>query len=132
MQLLLLLKHLDRTQVQPYLCLLDGGADSSRALEPDDVPILKLGVCRLKSLHAARQALRFWRYLKQNRIDVVQVYFLDSTRFAAPIAKAAGVSAVFGSRRNIGHWMSKSDVRVARFYNSFFVDKIVANCEAAR
>ncbi len=132
MQLLLLLKHLDRAQVQPYLCLLDGEGDSSRQLEPDDVPVLRLGVRRLKALHTARQAFRFRHYLKHNRIDIVQTYFPDSTRFAAPVAKAAGVRAVFGSRRNIGHAVSKSDAWIARIYNRFFIDKIIANCEADR
>jgi len=132
MQLLLLLKHLDRGQIRPYLCVLDGEVDSSRALEPRDVPTLRLGLRRLMSLHAVHQALRFWRYLKHNRIDVVQTYFPDSTRFAAPVAKVAGVRAVIGSRRNTGHWMGKWDARIAGFYNRCFIDKVVANCEAAR
>jgi glycosyltransferase involved in cell wall biosynthesis len=132
MQLLLLLKHLDRTKLQPFLCLLDGETDSSCELEPNDIPVLKLGVRRLRSLHAARQAMRFRQYLKHHRFDVVQAYFPDSTHFAAPLAKAAGVTAVFGSRRNIGHSMTKRDMHIARFYNRFFIDKIVANCEAAR
>jgi glycosyltransferase involved in cell wall biosynthesis len=62
----------------------------------------------------------------------VQTYFPDSTRFAAPIAKSAGVKQVIGSRRNIGHWMTKRDRWIARHYNRWFIDKIVANCEAAR
>ena len=32
MQLLLLLKHLDRARVLPHLCLLDGEGDASRCL----------------------------------------------------------------------------------------------------
>lgn len=132
MQLLLLLKHLDRTQIEPYLCLLDGQADSSRELEPSDLPVLRLGVCRLLSPHGARQAVRFLSFVRKQRIDVVQTYFPDSTRFAAPLAKAAGVRAVIGSRRNVGHWMSGFDARVARFYNRFFIDRIIANCDAAR
>ncbi len=132
MQLLLLLRHLDRRQVHPYLCLLDGGSEASRELEPDDVPVLRLGVRRLISLHAARQAWRFRRFLKENRIDVVQAYFTDSTRFAAPIAKATGVRAVFGSRRNIGHWTTRRDRLLGRFYNWLFFDKVIANCDAVR
>lgn len=131
-QLLLLLRQLDRTKVLPYLCLLDGHDIVSRTLEPGDVPILRLGVRRLISLHALRQAYSFWRFLRARRIDIVQTYFTDSTRFAAPIARAAGVRAVFGSRRNIGHWMTKKDEWIACVYNRLFIDKIIANCEAAR
>jgi glycosyltransferase involved in cell wall biosynthesis len=131
-QLLLLLKQLDRQRIEPYLFLLDGTDEASAQLLPSNCPTLCLGVRRLASFHAVQQATSFWRFLKRNRVDVVQTYFMDSTRFAAPIAKAAGVKAVFGSRRNIGHWMTKRDARVARFYNRFFIDKIIANSEAAR
>src|SRR5262245_4969676 len=116
-QLLLLLRQLDRTQITPYLCLLNGLDEDSRALEPADVPILRLGVRRLASLNALSQAYRFWRFLRQEQIEIVQTYFTDSTRFAAPIAKAAMVRAVFGSRRNVGHWMTLKDRLIARIYN---------------
>ncbi len=131
-QLLLLINRLDRDQITPYLCLLDGDDPTTQVLLPDNCPIMQLGVRRLSSVTALRQAFRFWRFLRREQIDVVQTYFLDSTRFAAPIAKAAGVKAVFGSRRNIGHWMTPRDVRIARFYNRYFIDKIVANSQAAR
>lgn len=131
-QLLLMLKQVDRSIIEPYLCLLKGENADSYELMPNNCQALSLGVHRLASGNAIRQAWQFWRFLRKNKIDVVQTYFTDSTRFAAPIAKAAGVKAVFGSRRNIGHWMTPTDARIARFYNRFFIDKIVANSEAAR
>lgn len=131
-QLLLLLKQLDRELVAPYLCLLDGDDPTTQALLPTDCPVLRLGVRRLVSVAALHRAFYFWRFLRREQIDIVHTYFLDSTRFAAPIAKAAGVKAVFGSRRNIGHWMTPRDARIARFYNWLFIDKIVANSEVAR
>lgn len=130
-QLLLLLERLDRQRIEPYLCLLDGHDEDSQSMLPDDCPTLRLGVRRWASLHTLRQAWRFWRFLCQQRIDVVQTYFPDSTRFAAPIARLAGVKGVFGSRRNIGHWMTRRDALIARFYNRWFIDKIIANCDAA-
>jgi glycosyltransferase involved in cell wall biosynthesis len=131
-QLLLMLKQCDRAVIEPYLCLLNGEDADSNELLPSNCQTLRLGIRRLASATALRQAWRFWRFLRQNQIDVVQTYFNDSTRFAAPIAKAAGIKTVFGSRRNIGHWMTLRDARIARFYNRFFIDKIIANSEAAR
>ena len=131
-QLLLMIRQLDRDRITPYLCLLDGDDPMTQQLLPDDCPILRLGVRRLLSVRALRKAFHFLRYLRTEQIDIVQTYFPDSTRFAAPIAKAAGVKAVFGSRRNIGHWIMPRDIRIARFYNRFFIDKIVANSRAAR
>jgi len=131
-QLLLLIRKLDRTRVMPYLVLLDGHDEQSRLLMPTDCSTLALGVRRLTSLQALLQARTFYRLLRRERIDVVQTYFPDSTRYAAPIAKAAGVRLVFGARRNIGHWVTRRDRWLGRLYNRWFIDKIVANCEAAR
>lgn len=131
-QLLLTLEQLDRSIIEPYLCLLKGENAESYELMPNNCRVLRLGIHRLASGTAIRQAWQFWRFLRKNKIEVVQTYFTDSTRFAAPIAKAARVKAVFGSRRNIGHWMTPTDARIARLYNRFFIDKIIANSEAAR
>lgn len=131
-QLLQLIQRLDRTRVEPRLCLLDGRDEVSESLLPKDCPTLRLGVRRLASLHALRQGVEFQRFLKRERIDIVQTYFTDSTRFAAPIAKTAGVGAVFGSRRNVGHAITRFDGMLARLYNHWFIDQIVANCDAAR
>ena len=57
-QLLALIRELDRGKVQPSLVLLDGEDDLSRALEPADCPVLRLGVRRLMSLTAAKAAAR--------------------------------------------------------------------------
>ncbi|MGD9127621.1 MAG: glycosyltransferase family 4 protein [Planctomycetia bacterium] len=131
LQLLKLIKHIDREKVVPHLFLLDGKQSHSRALQPDDLPVLSLGVHRLCSYRAARAARQFRAYLKKHAIDVVQTYFVDSTRFAAPIAKSVGCT-VFGARRNLGHALGKVDRKIARLYNRHFIDKIIVNSEAAR
>jgi len=132
LHLLRVIESLNREVFDPHLCLLDGFDEQTIELMPKDCPVLRLGVRRLLSLKGMRQAFHFWRFLRLKHIDIVQTYFPDSTRFAAPVAKAAGVKVVFGSRRNIGHWMTSRDVSIARFYNRFFIDKIVANSKAAR
>ena len=49
-QLLALIREMDRTRVTPSLVLLDGEDDLSRALEPADCPVLRLGVRRILSV----------------------------------------------------------------------------------
>lgn len=61
----------------------------------------------------------------------MQTYFVDSTRFAAPIAKSVGCT-VFGARRNLGHAMNSVDRGIARLYHRHFIDKIIVNSEAVR
>src|SRR6266700_2226170 len=63
-QLLALIRELDRSQVQPSLVMLDGEDDLSRALEPADCPVIRLGVRKLfsgRAMTAARRLRTFWR-----------------------------------------------------------------------
>ena len=90
-QLLALLRRLDRSRVRPYLVLLRGDSAASRALEPDDCPVLRLGVGPLHSPATLARAWRLARFLRRERIDVLQAYFPDSSYFGLPAAYLAGV-----------------------------------------
>ncbi len=131
LHLLRLIRSLDRAKVQPFLCLLDGEDDESQALEPDDCPVLRLGVKSLHSPSTFVRAVRFARFLRRERIDIVEVYFPDSTYFGALTAKLAGVPHVIGTRRNLGHWMRPIDRFVGRFFRRL-ISVTVANCEVCR
>src|SRR6185437_13502429 len=84
-QLLALIRELDRAKVRPSLVLLDGEDDLSRALEPADCPVIRLGVRKLLGAGAARAAGRLRAFWKEHRPDVLQVYFLDSAYFGVPL-----------------------------------------------
>src|SRR6188768_2661116 len=77
-QLLALIRGLDRAKVRPTLVLLDGEDDLSRALEPADCTVLRLGVRKLVSVSAVRAAARLRSFWKEHQPDVVQTYFMDS------------------------------------------------------
>jgi glycosyltransferase involved in cell wall biosynthesis len=130
-QLMALIRQLDRTRVQPYLCLLDGEDPQSRALEPEDCPVLRLGVRVLCRPSSAAQALRLAWFLRRERIDVLQVYFADSTYLGVLAGRLAGVPHVVRTRNNLGHWMTPVDRRLVRLY-SRLASVTVANCEACR
>jgi glycosyltransferase involved in cell wall biosynthesis len=130
-QLLALIRELDRRRVRPSLVLLDGTDFESRTLEPDDCPVLRLG---LRSLHkpatlsAAVRLIRFWR---RHRVDVVQTYFLDSSYFGVPLARLARVRRVVRVRNNLGHWLTPAHRRLGRLLGRL-VDVTLTNCEPAR
>ncbi len=130
-QLLALVRHLDRSRVQPYLVLLRGDSPASRRLEPEDCPVLRLGVKSLRSPGTALRALRFIQFLWRERIDVVQAYFPDSSYFGIPAAWLAGVRHRLRTRNNVGHWMTTTHRRLGRALNLFSTGAI-ANCAAAR
>jgi glycosyltransferase involved in cell wall biosynthesis len=130
-QLLALIRHLDRRRIWPYLCLLRGDKPMSQALEPDDCPILRLDVASLHHPRTLLRAGRFLRFLRRERIDVVQAYFADSSYFAIPLAWLAGVPHRIRTRNNLGHWLTKWHRRWGRLLN-VFTTQTIANCEAAR
>lgn len=130
-QLLALLRDIDRARVEPTLVLLDGADDLSRALEPADVPVLRLGVRKLfsgRALGAARRLRAFWR---EHRPDVLQAYFLDAAYFGAPLAKLCGVKKVVRVRNNLGYWLTARHRALGRLVRPF-VDRVLTNTDAGR
>jgi glycosyltransferase involved in cell wall biosynthesis len=130
-QLLALVRELDRTRVRPSLVLLDGEDDLSRALEPADCPVLRLGVRHLLGVTAAKAARRLRAFWREQRPDVLQTYFLDSTYFGAPLAKLAGIKAVVRVRNNLGYWVTPRHRVLGRFVRRF-VDLTLTNTAAGR
>jgi glycosyltransferase involved in cell wall biosynthesis len=130
-QLVALIQNLDRARVQPYLVLLRGDSSTSRSLEPDDCPIVRLGVGSLHNPITALRAIRFIHFLWRERIDVVQVYFPDSSYFGVPAAWLAGVRHRLRTRNNIGHWLTPGHRLLGRALN-VFTTATIANCAAAR
>jgi glycosyltransferase involved in cell wall biosynthesis len=105
-QLLELLRQLDRQRVRPVLCLLNGDDDESRSHCPEDIPTLQLGLTRLASLEAVAAAKRLAAFWRRHRVQVVQTYFIDSTYFAAPLARLCGIPHVVRVRNNVGYWLT--------------------------
>jgi L-malate glycosyltransferase len=130
-QLLLLLTRLDRFKIEPYLCLLNGMNERLHSLEPDDCPVTRLGICRLLRPSSGLKALRFARYLRRQRIDVLHPLFPDSLYFGALAAKIAQVPCVAGFRVDLGYWMRRRDRWFGKLIHRF-VGGSVANCEACR
>jgi glycosyltransferase involved in cell wall biosynthesis len=131
-RLMSLIKGLDRSKVTPFLCLLDGSDPVSQSLEPACCPVLRLNVRSLRQPRALGRAWQFWRFLRRERIDAVQLIFPDSTYFGALVARCAGVPRIVGSRFNQNYWMNANRRKVARFFNRYLISDTVTNCEASR
>ena len=130
-QMLQLVQRIDRSVIEPYLCLLDGTGQESRAMEPPNCHVERLGVKSLRRPSTLAKAVRFGKYLRRHKIDIVHPHFQDSMYFAAPIAKLVGVRRVIRFRVNLGYWMRPIDRRLMRFYNRF-IDATLVNCKACR
>jgi glycosyltransferase involved in cell wall biosynthesis len=130
-QLLALIRSLDRRRFAPSLVLLHGDDDLSRELSPRDCPVLPLQLRSLGSRQSARAAASLSRHLRQERIDIVQTYFLDSTYFGVPVARLNGIRRVLRVRNNLGHWLTPRH-RVLGQIMGRLVDATLTNCEPAR
>jgi glycosyltransferase involved in cell wall biosynthesis len=130
-QLLALIRCLDRSRVTPHLALLRGASATSRALEPADCPVWRLGVGGLLRPGTIGKAIQFVRLLRRHRIDLVQAYFPDSSYFGLPLAWAAGVRHRIRTRNNVGHWLTLVHRVLGRGLN-LFATGAIANCRAAR
>ena len=130
-QLLALVRELDRSQVQPSLVLLDGEDDLSRALEPADCPVIRLGVRKLLSPKAVSAAGRLRAFWREHRPDVLQVYFLDAAYLGAPLAKMCGVKKVLRVRNNLGYWLTSRHRVMGRLVRPF-VDATLTNTDAGK
>lgn len=128
--LLSLISRLDRAKVVPYLCLLDGTSQESRSLEPQGCAVERLGIRSLRHPATCLQAVRFFKYLRRNQIDVLHTLFPDSTYFGVPVARLAGVKSI-RTRRNTGYWLTPFRRRMERWIGRV-ATVTVANCEAAK
>jgi L-malate glycosyltransferase len=135
-QLLQLIDNLDRSRVEPFLCLLDGEDEDSRAMEPKSCEVVRLGVRVLRRFSAIGAAFRLAKTFRVWGIDVVQVHFPDSTYFGVLVAKVAGVPRIVRTRRDLFYWVTPTHRRTGRwingFYNRFFVDAMITNSAACR
>jgi glycosyltransferase involved in cell wall biosynthesis len=130
-QILALISHLDRARVLPFLCLLRGEDERSRRLEPLDCPVLRLGIRSFRQPATFAAAWRLARFLRRQRIDVLQVYFPESTYFGVPVAWLAGVPHILRTRNNLGYWMTPWHRRLGRLCDRF-ASGLVANSQASR
>lgn len=130
-QLLALIRALDRSRIEPSLVLLDGENETSRALEPADCLILRLGVNKLLGRTAWRASGKLCRFWNTQRPDIAQLYFLDSAYFALPIAKVCGIPKIIRVRNNLGHWLTRKHRIINRLIRPF-VHSTLTNSEAGR
>ena len=132
LQLALLLRHIDRTKIEPFVLVLRGGDQAIPELPDCPVYCLKMGW--LRSFSACSKALELRQFFKQNHIDIVQALTIDNPMliFVAGIGKWSGVKKIFGFRVDIGFWMTPGQARAGKFVQRYLVDKVIANAEACK
>lgn len=125
-QLLLLIRHLDRSRFTPYLCVLKV-SDWLRE-HFDDCPLVDVNVPTFRRPSSYLNILSFAGFLKKERIDLVQTFFADGNKVGVMAARLSGVRTIISSRRNQGYWHTRLEVLILRVINRW-VSRFLANSE---
>ncbi len=124
-----LVRHLDRKRFDPRVIALLAGGELEKEFVAAGVRPIVLSV---KSAYGPSgwKALAFlMRYLRQEKIEVIQTFFLHADILGTIAGKWAGVKRIYTTRRDEGFWRSSRQVFVNRFFNRF-VDALLVNSEA--
>jgi glycosyltransferase involved in cell wall biosynthesis len=109
----MLLRHLDRSKFTPHLvCLRPADFIAKSGL---DVPNLTLHVGSLFRPSAILKINQLGRYLRENRIDIVQTFFVDGNIVGTFGAMRAGTPIIISSRRNLGHWHGPMHIALLKY-----------------
>ena len=128
-QLLLLLKHLDRTRFEPHLFCL-----RSSVLLKDNFWLCPVHVPRLGGLRnpiSCFRLLTFSRFLKRLDFGVVHTFFKDSNIVGMICGRLAGVKAVISSRRGLRYWNNPVELLMLKTLNKLATD-FMANSEKCK
>lgn len=95
------------------------------------IPITECRVTNLYNLIAWKERLRFARYLRRERIEVVHTYSFYANLFAIPAARLARVPVVVASVRDLGVELTPLRRRVQQLVCRL-ADRIAVNSEAVK
>lgn len=123
-QLLMLIKHLDRAKIQPYLCVLR--KSDWLVNEFDLCPLFVADINSFKSVKGLLGIHSLSRFLKGQGITIVQTHFRDASIAGTLAAKFAGIQTVLGTRRNQGYWLTPTE-KVIQNYLDKWITCYIAN-----
>lgn len=125
-QLLLLIKNLDRSRFEPYLCVLR----TSKWLKSEfsGCKLVDIDFLSFKNLKSWYRLLVFSYFLKKENIDIVQTYFKDGNKIGVLAGKIGGIKSIISTRRNQGYWHEKGELFVLNILNNY-VNKFLANSQ---
>lgn len=112
-QLLMLIRHLDRSKFQPYLCVLRKSEWLEKEFEL--CPLFVADIYSFKRVKGLMGIRSLSKFLRKEGIDIVQTHFRDASIAGILAAKMAGVNVIIGTRRNQGYWLTPSDKIIQTF-----------------
>ena len=128
-QLLMLIKHMDRSKFLPYLCVLQTSEWLKKKFV--DCQIIEVGVRSFRKPSSYLNILKFSTWLKNQNIDIVQTHFKDGNKVGVLAGRLAGVRTIVATRRNQGYWHNRREIQILYILNKW-VTSFLANSESTK
>lgn len=102
------------------------------------IKYIELGIKSILSFKSILKTYWLCKYLRRNKIDIVQTYFMDSDMIGIIAGKIANVKKIICCRRDLGFWYTPNILRilkvVTKFVDNFLVNSIaikekISKCE---
>lgn len=128
-QVVNLATRLDRSRFELSFACLRRWGHLLQELEEQRFPVAEYPLRSFYSYGAARQALRFVRDLRRQRVHIVHSYNFHANVFSVPAARLAGVPCVVASIRDMGAHLTPWQAQVQKWLCRL-ADRIVVNADA--
>jgi L-malate glycosyltransferase len=127
-----LTKRINKQQFDVTIASLDwGGTTPQKHIESLGCRLAVFPVQRIYGLSGIREGFRFYRFLKSQKVHILQTYHFGSDIWGGLIAHLAGVPIIISSRRDRGFWRKKHHIACYRWINRW-VSKICVVSNAVK
>jgi glycosyltransferase involved in cell wall biosynthesis len=129
MQLAMLLERMDRDRFEPHLCFLRDSSwfRANRSLCPQ----FNVDIASFYRPVSLVRIMRFAKFLRDQRVDILQIFFRDSNIAGTIAAKIARVPVLLATRRNAGYWHNRFELRLLKLLNPA-ASRFVVNSQAVK
>src|SRR3989338_7725608 len=112
-----LVKRLDRNKFEPHVIALLGGGGLEGEFEAAGGEPIILKVRKVYGPSGWKALSYLTKYIKEEKINIVQTFFLHADILGSLAAKFARVPRVVMSRRDEGFWRSRRQLIMNRVFN---------------
>jgi len=128
-QVLNLVSRMDRRQYDLQFACLHKAGDFVANFEKLKIPITEFTIRKLYHPETLRQQIKFARFLRAERIQIMHSYNFYSNMFAIPAARMAGVPVVLASIRDRGVYLTPAK-KIMQKYICSLAERILVNADS--
>ena len=126
-----LAKNLDRDRFEPMMACFRNVGPLLEDLNGYVKDVQSFPLTGFRNMTALREGMKFFKFLRRARIDVLQSFDFYSNLFAIPLARLAGVPVILGCRRDEGSMRTPAH-RKAERWSYAMSSGVVANAQAIK